>query len=148
MLASRICLRTAHRPCAAPIVPIALSTATRIHSLRYARRVFATTPLHRKSDARIPVGQQDAAEAKHSPGELVKPESAKKEQPATPSHATILAEQAISKKEQRAIDWGIIKNMVQYIWPKDHFGTRFRVGLSVGLLIGAKVGHDPPLYAL
>ncbi|KAF2487079.1 ABC transporter-like protein [Neohortaea acidophila] len=142
MLASRICLRTAHRPCAAPIVPIALSTATRIHSLRYARRVFATTPLHRKSDARIPVGQQDAAEAKHSPGELVKPESAKKEQPAqpaTPSHATILAEQAISKKEQRAIDWGIIKNMVQYIWPKDHFGTRFRVGLSVGLLIGAKI---------
>ena len=43
------------------------------------------------------------------------------------------------EKEQRKADWAIIKDMVRYLWPKDDFGTRFRVSLSVALLVGAKV---------
>jgi ABC transporter ATM len=57
----------------------------------------------------------------------------------------LLAEQTMSNKEQRKADWAIIKDMSKYLWPKDDFGTKFRVGASVGLLIGAKVGMIHPL---
>ena len=56
----------------------------------------------------------------------------------------LLAEQTVSNKEQRKADWAIIKDMAHYLWPKDDFGTRFRVGLSVALLVGAKVIDNPP----
>lgn len=42
-------------------------------------------------------------------------------------------------QEQRKADWAIIKEMSQYLWPKDSLGTKLRVGLAVSLLIGAKV---------
>jgi hypothetical protein len=42
---------------------------------------------------------------------------------------------------QRQADWAIIRDMAHYLWPKNDFSTRFRVGLSVGLLVGAKVRH-------
>ncbi|KAF2786031.1 P-loop containing nucleoside triphosphate hydrolase protein [Melanomma pulvis-pyrius CBS 109.77] len=32
-----------------------------------------------------------------------------------------------------------MKEMSRYLWPKDNLGTRARVGLSVGLLVGAKL---------
>ncbi|KAF1816236.1 P-loop containing nucleoside triphosphate hydrolase protein [Eremomyces bilateralis CBS 781.70] len=32
-----------------------------------------------------------------------------------------------------------MKEMTQYLWPKDKLGTRFRVSLAVGLLVGAKL---------
>lgn len=51
----------------------------------------------------------------------------------------LLAEQTVSNKEQRKADWAIIKDMSKYLWPKNDFGTRFRVGISVALLISAKV---------
>lgn len=65
--------------------------------------------------------------------------------PIAPASATakggpLLAEQTVSNKEQRKADWAIIKDMAHYLWPKNDFSTRFRVGLSVGLLVGAKVG--------
>lgn len=50
-----------------------------------------------------------------------------------------LSEAQLSTKEQRKADWAIIREMTQYLWPKDNIGTRLRVGLSVGLLVGAKV---------
>lgn len=42
-------------------------------------------------------------------------------------------------QEQRKADWAIIKEMSHYLWPKDSFGTKLRVGLAVSLLVGAKV---------
>lgn len=42
-------------------------------------------------------------------------------------------------QEQRKADWAIIKEMSQYLWPKDSFGTKLRVGVAVSMLIGAKV---------
>lgn len=53
--------------------------------------------------------------------------------------STILSETIKSKQEQRQADWRIIKDMVQYLWPKNDISTRSRVGLSVILLLGAKV---------
>ena len=51
----------------------------------------------------------------------------------------LLAEAVVSNKQQRKADWAIIKEMTTYLWPKDNLGTRVRVGLSVGLLVGAKL---------
>lgn len=72
------------------------------------------------------------------------PESAKKAPPATPAtpatpRKDVLALDDKTNKEQRKADWAIIKEMSQYLWPKDNTGTRLRVGLSLGLLVGAKV---------
>lgn len=102
-------------------------------------RVFATTVRHRKDEAKARTVQHEVAQ-KTEVAEGVKPESVQKEKPAAPSKQTsLLSEQTVSNKEQRKADWAIIKDMARYLWPKNDFGTRFRVGLSVGLLVGAKV---------
>ena len=137
-MASRLCLRLSSRPCATGVSSICrrkpLSPA-----LWQSKRIFATTPIHRKEVARIQVESRD--QQQQPAEEHVRTESVKKEKPAEPAVKTdpLLAEQTVSNKEQRKADWAIIKDMAHYIWPKDDFGTRFRVGLSVGLLVGAKV---------
>lgn len=153
MLASRLCLRAAaSRPLILSIPTTSPTPATRLRpttstsTLWHTKRVFVTTPHHRKVDARIQAGsqqQQDVVSEQKQPAEEnVQAENLKNAPPRQPSEVKtdpLLAEQTLSNKEQRAADWRIIRNMVQYLWPKDDFGTRFRVGLSVGLLIGAKV---------
>lgn len=140
MLASRLCLRAAARP----------SVTSRSHAQRlrpsvlatwHAQRVFVTTPRHRKDAQRIQTVQQEAVQQKQPAEESVRPEDTKTAKAAEPASKNdpLLAEQTVSNKEQRKADWAIIKDMAHYLWPKDDFGTRFRVGLSVGLLIGAKV---------
>lgn len=44
-----------------------------------------------------------------------------------------------SAQEQRKADWAIMKEMSRYLWPKDSYSTKVRVGLAVFLLVGAKV---------
>lgn len=44
-----------------------------------------------------------------------------------------------TNKEQRKADWAILKEMAQYLWPKDSLGTRARVLVAVALLVGSKV---------
>lgn len=85
--------------------------------------------------------QQEAVQQKQPAEESVKPEDTKTAKAAEPASKNdpLLTEQTVSNKEQRKADWAIIKDMAHYLWPKDDLGTRFRVGLSVGLLIGAKV---------
>jgi len=103
-------------------------------------RVFTSSPLHRKdvhgqrpASAPTPVPPASAAAS-------VPPTA---ERNATPSPApkrdSLLAEQALSNKEQRKADWAIIREMSHYLWPKDNMGTRMRVGVSVALLVGAKL---------
>lgn len=79
-------------------------------------------------------------ETKVAAAEPTKTPTVKKEMAVDP----LLAEQTVSNKEQRKADWAIIKDMAHYLWPKDDFGTRFRVGLSVALLVGAKVIYNLP----
>nr|POE65358.1 iron-sulfur clusters transporter atm1, mitochondrial [Quercus suber] len=104
------------------------------------RRVFASTPHHRKSEKRANDVQQmqkqkRSAEDSSKPGIIsnVKPIAVET------TNSTLLSEETKTKEAQRKADWGIIKDMVQYLWPKDDFGVRFRVSLSVALLVGAKV---------
>ncbi|QSZ28785.1 hypothetical protein DSL72_003290 [Monilinia vaccinii-corymbosi] len=68
-------------------------------------------------------------------------QSLKTSQPATPAatRKDPLALDDKTNKEQRKADWAIIKEMSQYLWPKDSMGTRLRVGLSLALLVGAKI---------
>jgi ABC transporter ATM len=112
----------------------------------HTKRIFASTPRHRKDDARARNAQQlletkQPGEDKVGPAGTVKTEKSQPEVKTDP----LLAEQTMSNKEQRKADWAIIKDMSKYLWPKDDFGTKFRVGASVGLLIGAKVGMIHPL---
>ncbi|KAK4613445.1 Iron-sulfur clusters transporter atm1, mitochondrial [Fulvia fulva] len=212
MLASRVCLRAALRPC------LAQSKATRVRTsipIQFqaswrTRRIFATTPRHRKDEARARTIQQEEEQKQQQPSEEKQkqqqpseekqkqqqpseekqkqqqpseekqkqqqpseekqkqqqpseekqkqqqpseekvPESvAKDDKPAKPptQNDPLLAEQTVSNKEQRKADWAIIKDMAHYLWPKNDFNTRFRVGLSVGLLVGAKaLNVQVPFY--
>lgn len=96
-------------------------------------RVFTSSPLHRKDVH----GQRTGAKSAPAPGSKDALQKTRAAQPANKS--TLLAEQTVSTKEQRKADWAIIKEMSHYLWPKDNLGTRFRVGLSVALLVGAKL---------
>ena len=48
---------------------------------------------------------------------------------------------SISNAEQRRRDWAIVRRLAVHIWPKDDWGTRGRVVLGVGMLIGGKVRY-------
>ncbi|ORY12587.1 iron-sulfur clusters transporter atm1, mitochondrial precursor [Clohesyomyces aquaticus] len=103
-------------------------------------RVFATGPLHRKdAHGHRPHGHPPKHAVKTAVPHTVPQVKAAK--PATPAKRTdpLLAEPVVTNKEQRKADWAIMKEMSRYLWPKDNLGTRMRVGLSVGLLIGAKL---------
>ncbi|KAK5119265.1 Iron-sulfur clusters transporter atm1, mitochondrial [Meristemomyces frigidus] len=141
MLASRLCLRATGRPHA-----ISLPSTTHTLGLRASqprtwpgKRVFVSTPRHRKDDARLRTVEGEI-QAKQPAQDGVKPESVKKDGPAEPTrNDPLLSEKTVTRAEQRKADWRIIKDMSQYLWPKDDFGVRLRVGLSVALLVGAKV---------
>ena len=140
MLTSRLCCRAAaSRPCISTAYGVSSSFKQRPRGsvIWQTKRVFVSTPQHRKVDARIQ--PQEVLEQREPKDDSVKPENVKKEEPAATKNDPLLAEQTVSNKEQRQADWAIIKDMAHYIWPKDDFGTRFRVGLSVALLVGAKV---------
>ncbi|KAF4554708.1 Iron-sulfur clusters transporter atm1 [Elsinoe fawcettii] len=103
------------------------------------RRVFATSPRWRKDDNTARTIAQSTLQKSNVP-EGVQPETVQKPKPATTVKENgLLGEQRVSNKEQRKADWAIIRDMAKYLWPKDDMGARFRVGLSVALLIGAKV---------
>ncbi|TEY43698.1 hypothetical protein BOTCAL_0362g00020 [Botryotinia calthae] len=106
-------------------------------------RVFTSTNRLLKD---IPKGSAIQSQSLRSPKAAddilgATPETAKKTPLAIPTTARKdpLALDDKTNKEQRKADWAIIKEMSQYLWPKDNMGTRVRVGLSLGLLFGAKV---------
>lgn len=111
------------------------ASTLRLHPVHHGIRVFTSSPLHRK----------DAHGERPKPGSQPALEATKPAANATAAKAKVakadplLQEQVLTNKEQRKADWAIIKEMSQYLWPKDNMGTRFRVGLSVGLLVGAKL---------
>ena len=51
----------------------------------------------------------------------------------------LLGEPTLSNKEQRKADWAIMKEMSQYLWPKDDLGAKARVSTALALLVGAKL---------
>jgi len=61
--------------------------------------------------------------------------------------APLLSEPAVSNKEQRKVDFAIMKEMGQYLWPKGDLGVKLRVGTALSLLVGAKILNvEVPFY--
>ncbi|KAJ5391251.1 hypothetical protein N7509_006741 [Penicillium cosmopolitanum] len=59
----------------------------------------------------------------------------------------LLSESTKATKEQRKADWAILREMAKYLWPKDDWGTKLRVGSALSLLIGAKILNvEVPFY--
>ncbi|KZV62418.1 P-loop containing nucleoside triphosphate hydrolase protein [Peniophora sp. CONT] len=65
------------------------------------------------------------------------PASASAKPPA--SGQNLVPEENVSRAEQRKRDWRIIKQLMPHIWPKNDWGTKGRVVLGVGLLVGGKL---------
>lgn len=106
-------------------------------------RVFTSTSRFSKDDSRQKTIQSEALRQPRSANDTrgTTPETAQKLGPGVPTatRKDPLALDDKTNKEQRKADWAIMKEMTQYLWPKDSLGTRFRVGLSLALLVGAKV---------
>ncbi|RAH74791.1 ATP-binding cassette Fe/S cluster precursor transporter ATM1 [Aspergillus aculeatinus CBS 121060] len=65
----------------------------------------------------------------------------------TPKKKDLLSEATLATKEQRKADWAIMREMAKYLWPKDDWGTKLRVGSALSLLIGAKILNvEVPFY--
>ena len=110
---------------------------------RLGLRIFTSTSRYYRDEGKQTTIQsqilREPRAADDTPGKI--PETAKKAAPAftTTARKDPLALDDKSNKEQRKADWAIMKEMAKYLWPKDSLGTRFRVGLSLALLVGAKV---------
>lgn len=126
--------RAASRP---GLQPSSLSFLLRPHPLYHSTRVFTSSPLHRKDahGQRPAPGSQQALQDTKAAKPADSPAKVKVEKQIDP----LLGERNLTNKEQRKADWTIIKEMTKYLWPKDNYGTRFRVGLSVALLLSAKL---------
>ncbi|KAK9447068.1 ABC transporter-like protein [Limtongia smithiae] len=59
--------------------------------------------------------------------------------PAAKLPVDLLDEKVVPPKQQRQADWAILKEMVQYLWPKGQTSVKIRVILALVLLVGAKV---------
>jgi ATP-binding cassette, subfamily B (MDR/TAP), member 7 len=112
---------------------------------RVCVRVFTNTTRAHKDDSRqqsrirTELQRQPSTPAEESVGKT--PETARRSAPAEPASARKdpLALDQKTNQEQRKADWAIMKEMVRYLWPKDSYSTKVRVGISLGLLVGAKV---------
>jgi ATP-binding cassette subfamily B (MDR/TAP) protein 7 len=93
---------------------------------------IATELAHQSRPAEESIGKtpETARRAPPAVPEIVKPKATRKDP---------LALEDKTHKEQRKADWAILKEMAQYLWPKDSYGTKVRVSLAVVLLVGAKV---------
>ncbi|KAJ5769860.1 uncharacterized protein N7511_001911 [Penicillium nucicola] len=59
----------------------------------------------------------------------------------------LLSEPMAAAKDQRKADWAIMREMAKYLWPKDDWGTKLRVGSALSLLVGAKILNvEIPFY--
>lgn len=114
---------------------------------KYAGRTF-----HNSATLRQQVDLKSRDQKKVDASENIKPETVQKPQEAQNGIAPekkddLLAEATVSSKEQRKADWAIMKEMAKYLWPKDDWGTKLRVGTAFGLLVGAKVLNvEVPFY--
>lgn len=112
---------------------------------RVCVRIFTHTSRARRDDSKqqnhvqAELQRQPSRPAEESVGKT--PETARRAAPAAPATARKdpLALEQKTNQEQRKADWAIMKEMVRYLWPKDSYGTKVRVGISLALLVGAKV---------
>ncbi|PWY88419.1 P-loop containing nucleoside triphosphate hydrolase protein [Aspergillus heteromorphus CBS 117.55] len=108
-------------------------------------RAFSTTrgPLRKQTAEKPPSDSQTSNSNDLSstrPGAASDAQSPKGAQNATATpKKDLLNEAPVATKEQRKADWAIMKEMAKYLWPKDDWGTKLRVGTALSLLIGGKI---------
>lgn len=104
-------------------------------------RVFTSTTKNFKDDSSSTTIQSQALGQPRATAKTPKTslETAQKAAVASLARKDPLALDDKTNKEQRKADWAIMKEMAKYLWPKNNLGTRFRVGLSLALLVGSKV---------
>jgi len=94
----------------------------------------------------------DDAPVKAEITQISRPESAEKPSPVgrnakAAQDANLQSKTELTKKEQRQIDFAIMKEMVRYLWPKGEIGTKVRVASALSLLVGAKILNvNVPFY--
>ncbi|KAI9836005.1 MAG: Iron-sulfur clusters transporter atm1, mitochondrial [Sclerophora amabilis] len=115
------------------------------HSSLYRKFTISPTLCYRGKDSPQAEVQDVASKDKTKTADVldIKPENIRKPEPASlappPPRDSLLSEGMVSNKEQRKADWAILKEMAKYLWPKDNLGTKARVGIALGLLVGSKV---------
>lgn len=128
---------TFHQQCHYRLHTSRLTSSPGLHA---SRRVFASlSRLSQRHES--PKGQ--AKVLQNTSPTTDRNKSIEQSKPLESNQPGLFSEHTVSSKEQRKADWVIVKDMAHYLWPKNDLGTRFRVGLSVALLVGAKV--RPPV---
>ncbi|OJJ98033.1 hypothetical protein ASPACDRAFT_80144 [Aspergillus aculeatus ATCC 16872] len=107
------------------------------------KQVSASTPPASKNPTSPTAVQPGAANATQASTTAPENQNAT----TTPKKKDLLSEATLATKEQRKADWAIMKEMAKYLWPKDDWGTKLRVGSALSLLIGAKILNvEVPFY--
>lgn len=109
-------------------------------------QLYTQSAFRRREIEGQPVRVAEQAPVDVEAAESVKPETIKKAEPVLKGGAeagekndNVLAEKVTTNAEQRKADFAIMKEMMQYLWPKGEFGTKLRVSSALGLLVAAKI---------
>lgn len=109
-------------------------------------QLFTQSAFRRRECEPKPIRFAEQPSAKIGASESVKPETVKKAEPVLKGGAesgqkndNLLAEKITTNAEQRKADFAIMKEMMQYLWPKGEFGTKLRVSSALSLLVAAKI---------
>jgi ABC transporter ATM len=100
--------------------PLLLSrdSAPRFYRLKAVRGYRSTSPLFLKGPAGLNKGLPKPTQEKDPATHEVKHAAPSK---SLAKASTVLGEPTLGAREQRKADWGIIKEMSQYLWPKVGF---------------------------
>ncbi|PLB50178.1 transporter ATM1, mitochondrial precursor [Aspergillus steynii IBT 23096] len=135
-------------PRSSPWLPAAYSAQLRAFSTTnkgpLLKQAVDDPPVERKSPSPASTPSTtpatDAAAAQN-------PKDAAKASSSDKKKKDLLSESTVATKEQRKADWAIMKEMAKYLWPKDDWGTKLRVGSALSLLVGAKILNvEVPFY--
>ncbi|KAJ4508467.1 Iron-sulfur clusters transporter atm1, mitochondrial [Exophiala dermatitidis] len=123
-----------------------------LHRVRiFTQSAFLKRQDERKAPEQTAKGADEAA-SRLGTVEATKPETLQKPGPVKPEpvdlkKSGLLSEKVVSNKEQRKIDLSIMREMVQYLWPKGDWGSKLRVSTALGLLVSAKILNvNVPFY--
>ncbi|KAJ5088769.1 hypothetical protein N7456_012385 [Penicillium angulare] len=153
-------LRAARSPCWRPALHSHLRTAGRPactrpnpRPIQTQLRIFSSTGLFRDQSTNnqdIASKKENAAAtgpAQSPPPNVIDASKPEEVETSKTPKKDMLSEAAKEKKEQRRADWAIMREMAKYLWPKDDWGTKLRVGTALSLLVGAKILNvEVPFY--
>ena len=132
--------------------PVASLTTLRFHANRAETPAAAAPDPERPvSTERLKTTEDEARSLEESAGKATQQHSGPEGAQQQAAHEAAAHEAAlkdvsktteVTEKEQSRKDWEIIRKLLPNLWPKDDWGTKTRVMLALGLLIGGKVRMD------